>query len=46
VRELRRRLDEARLPVGIEVDGGIGTSNIKSLAAGAGGPAGSHRVTR
>jgi ribulose-phosphate 3-epimerase len=32
VRELRRRLDEGRFPARIEVDGGIGASNIKSLA--------------
>jgi len=32
VRELRRRLDEGRLTARIEVDGGIGTTNIKSLA--------------
>jgi len=31
VRELRRRLDEAKLPARIEVDGGIGPSNIRSL---------------
>ena len=32
VRELRGRLDEGRLPARIEVDGGIGPSNIKSVA--------------